>query len=111
MHLILELVGPEAAELGPNRRRVFMEAGGTIGRAPDSDWMLPKQFIYIARRHAVIRYANGDFYMVPTGVTGVAKGEPDRPHQSGETIRLADGDRIFIADHEVTVRITHDGEQ
>ena len=110
MQLTLELVGSEAAELGANRRRVFMEAGGSIGRAPDCDWVLPKQFVYVAPRHAVIRCTDGDFYMVPTGITGVAKGEPDKPHQSREAIRLADGDRIFIADHEVTVGITHNGD-
>ena len=110
MHLILELIGPDVAELGTNRRRVFTEAGGTIGRSSDCDWELPKQFVYAAPRHAVIRYADGAFYIEAIGVNGVAIGDPRNVLERGKPFRLGDGDVICMADSEIKATITRDNK-
>ena len=58
MILTLEVMGEQAAQLGAGRRKVFNAIGGTIGRLPDNDWVLPDP--YVSGRHALIRYLNGD---------------------------------------------------
>ena len=55
--LTLEATGPEAESLGPASRMRFRASGGTIGRTPDNDWVLPHALV--SGRHADITFANG----------------------------------------------------
>ena len=41
MAIKLRVISDQYRELGENRSRVFGVNGGTIGRAPDNDWVLP----------------------------------------------------------------------
>ena len=41
MAIKLRVISDHYRELGENRSRVFGVNGGTIGRAPDNDWVLP----------------------------------------------------------------------
>src|SRR5207302_11097018 len=64
MLLKLEVVGAQAGRLGEHRSVVFATEGGTIGRIPGNDWVLPDQFV--SSRHAAIQYADGQFYVIDT---------------------------------------------
>ena len=41
MAIKLRVISDQYRELGENRSRVFGVNGGTVGRAPDNDWVLP----------------------------------------------------------------------
>ena len=41
MVLTLEVIGQQASKLGASVRHVFNGVGGTIGRLPDNDWVIP----------------------------------------------------------------------
>ena len=41
MAIKLRVISDHYQELGEHRSRVFGVNGGTIGRAPDNDWILP----------------------------------------------------------------------
>jgi type VI secretion system FHA domain protein len=101
MNLILEVVSPNASDLGPGRRKAFGVEGGRIGRAPDSDWVLPNP--YVSRHHATVRCIGGTFYIEPTGENGVAVGAPDAMLPPSERYRLNHGDRLYIDEYEVSV--------
>jgi len=60
MYLTLEVVSPQAASLGADRRRIVSERGLTIGRVPGNDWVIPDP--YISKQHARISYSNGSFF-------------------------------------------------
>jgi predicted component of type VI protein secretion system len=53
MILTLEIVGSQAGSPRVVRRKVFERRGGTIGRLPENDWVLPHP--YVSSRHALVR--------------------------------------------------------
>jgi len=101
MTLTLEVIGPQAAALGPGHRKVFTADGGTIGRLPDNDWVLPDP--YISSHHARIRCRGNTFFIEDTSTNGVflnqnrlAKNQPQA---------LAEGDSISIEPYEIRASI------
>jgi type VI secretion system FHA domain protein len=105
MILTLEITGPEAARLGPERRKVFDASGGTIGRQSDCAWVL--QDPYVSARHALIRYVNGVFSIEDTrSRNGVFINTPDNRLDDGQAHALQPGDRILIEPYEIRVSIS-----
>jgi len=104
MTLTLEITGPDAGKLGADRRKVFDAAGGTIGRQSDCAWVL--QDPYVSGRHALIRYANGVYYIEDTrSRNGVFINTPDHRLDDGEAYALKAGDRILIEPYEIRVSL------
>lgn len=97
--LRLEIVGPQAAALGAAAAKVFGTSGGTIGRLPENDWVLPDP--YISSRHARIHWRNGQFLIEDTSSNGVFINSPDRRLGRGQFHPLQGGDRIFIDAYEI----------
>ena len=104
MTLTLEVVGPEADKLGAASRKVFHAAGGTIGRLPDNSWVLPDP--YVSSRHAVIRFANGVFYIEDISTNGIFINSPDNGLVRGTPYALKSGDWILIEPYEIRVVLT-----
>jgi predicted component of type VI protein secretion system len=75
MILTLDVSGPHAGKLGAARRKEFGVNGGTIGRLPDNDWVLPDP--YISSHHARIRCQGDTFYIEDTSTNGVFINSPD----------------------------------
>jgi len=103
MNLTLEVVSPNARDLGAQRRKVLGVEGGRIGRAPECDWVLPNP--YISRHHATIRWISGKFHIESTGENGVAVGSAQAMLPKLERRALNDGDRLFIDEYEIAVAI------
>lgn len=104
MILTLEITGPQTTKVGGANRKVFHEAGGTIGRAPDNDWVLPDR--YVSSRHAVIRYADGVYYIEDTSTNGVFINSPQNQLVGGHPYALKSGDWIIIDPYEIRVSIS-----
>ena len=60
--------GRPLAEQHPSA--IFTSEGGTIGRAPDNDLVLPDPEKFISREHANIRFENGEYYLADTSLAG-----------------------------------------
>jgi predicted component of type VI protein secretion system len=103
MILTLEITGPQAEKLGPAARKVFRRAGGTIGRLPGNDWALLDP--YVSSRHAVIRYADGTFFIEDTSTNGVFINSQDNRLAKGRPHALKSGDWIFIEPYEIRASI------
>jgi type VI secretion system FHA domain protein len=99
--LRLEIVGPQASALGAAASKVFRGSGGSIGRAPDNDWVIPDP--YISGHHARIHWRNGQYLLEDTSSNGVFLGSSDRRLPWGEFYALQNGDRIFIDAYEIRV--------
>lgn len=93
------------------RVREFPAVGGTIGRSPDSDWVLPDDSRYVSSRHAMIDYQGGAYYLVDTSRNGVFVNGADTPVGQGHPQRLFDGDQLRIGDFEVAVDISGGDEE
>jgi type VI secretion system FHA domain protein len=104
MILTLDVRGPEAAKLGAANQKVFHAVGGTIGRLPDNQWVLPDP--HVSGRHAVVLYASGVFYVEDTSTNGVCINSPDNRLARGQPYALTSGDRIFIEPFEIDASIT-----
>jgi type VI secretion system FHA domain protein len=103
MNLVLEVVGQNAQSLASERRKVFGVGGGSIGRAPECDWVLASP--YISRHHATVCCINGTFYIESTGDNGVAVNTPQAVLPQLERRALKSGDRLFIDEYEISVGI------
>jgi type VI secretion system FHA domain protein len=101
--LTLEIAPPHGPKLGSASRRIFRTDGGTIGRASDSDWVLPHT--KVSGRHALISYRDGVFYIEDRSKNGVYVNSaanrlaPGRPHP------LKSGDLLLIDPYEIHVSI------
>src|SRR5437016_3838746 len=104
MLLKLEVVGAQAGRLGEHRSVVFATEGGTIGRVPGNDWVLPDQFV--SSRHAAIQYADGQFYVVDTSSSnGVFLNAPNFRLEQGRPYPIKTGDRLLIDPFEIHVSV------
>lgn len=101
--LRLEIVGPQAAALGAAASKVFRAAGGSIGRSPDNDWVLPDP--YISGHHARIHWRDGQYLLEDTSSNGVFIGSTERRLPWGEFYALQNDDRIFIDAYEIRISI------
>ena len=101
MYLTLEVVSPQAASLGVDRRRVVGERGLTIGRGASNDWVFPDP--YISKEHARIRFSGGGFFIESLGRNAIAIGSPSNTLPGNRPQPLRSGDRLFIDQYEVIV--------
>ncbi len=104
MILTLEITGPHARDLGPAHRKVFGVDGGTIGRLPDNDWVLPDR--YVSNHHARIRFEGDTFYIEDTSTNGVFVNSPDNRLTRGKPQAIVSGDCIFIEPYEIPAAIS-----
>jgi type VI secretion system FHA domain protein len=101
MYISLEVVSPQAASLGAERRRTVGPAGLTIGRIAGNDWIFPDP--YISKRHARISYSNGAFYVEGLGRNAIAIGSIGNALPANKPQPLRNGDRLFIDQYEIIV--------
>ena len=110
MPLRLRVTSDSQALPRDQRVREFPAIGGTIGRAPDNDWVLPDDSRYVSSRHAVVDYQGGAYYLVDTSRNGVYVNGSDTPVGQGHPQRLFDGDQLRIGEFEIAVDISGNDE-
>jgi type VI secretion system protein len=107
MPLTLKIVSKQRHILGADSLRVFSVRGGSIGRAPDNDWVLPDPDRYISGHHAAIDYRDGAYYLRDNSTNGVYVNKSDHPVGRGAGIRLYDGDELRMGDYLFGVSIVN----
>jgi type VI secretion system protein len=105
MALRLQVISRHRQGLGERGTREFGQAGGTIGRSLESDWVLPDGQRYLSSRHASIDFRSGSYYIVDTSTNGVYVNDAEAPVGRGNPQRLFTGDRIRIGEYEMSVEI------
>ena len=105
MNLTLEVISANGSSMGGARRKVFSEAGGSIGRAADCDWVLPSPDKYVSRHHASVLFKYGQFYVKAEGENSVAVNDPNTPLSSDTPSPLKQGDRVYIDEYEILVSL------
>src|SRR3569833_2288385 len=105
MYLTLEVVSPQAASLGADRRRTVDQNGLTIGRAPGNDWVI--QDPYISKQHARIFFSKGSYFVESLGRNAIAIGSADNTIPVNQPRALRNGDRLFIDQYEMIVTTMH----
>jgi len=107
MPLTLKITSKQRHILGADSMRVFSVHGGSIGRAPDNDWVLPDPDRYISGHHAAIDYRTGNYYLRDNSTNGVFVNHSSEPVGRGTPIRLYDGDELRMGDYVFEVSIVN----
>ncbi len=107
MALVLKITSEHHELLEGDCEREFSEAGGTIGRSFQNDWILPDPDRYISGRHATVDFQGGAYYLADVSSNGVYINDDSKPLGKGNPRRLFDGDRIRMGDFEFLVALEH----
>jgi type VI secretion system protein len=105
MAIKLRVISDQYRELGEQRSRVFGVNGGTIGRAPDNDWVLPDPSRVVSGHHCEIEYRGGSYWLKDTSTNGVFVIDSDEPASITGPVVLRDGDRLSIGDYVLVVSV------
>ncbi len=105
MGLKLRVISEHYLALGPYRSWRFDTEGGSIGRAPDNDWILPDRNRYISRYHCTVSRRAGAWLLADTSKNGVFLNDDTEPLSSRGICTLRDGDRLSMGDYEVLISI------
>jgi type VI secretion system FHA domain protein len=107
MPLTLKITSRHRHILGADSIHVFNVHGGSIGRAPDNDWVLPDPDRYLSGHHAAVDYRSGAYYITDHSSNGVFVNDSDQPVGRGTALRLYDGDRLRMGDYQFDVNIVN----
>jgi type VI secretion system protein len=105
MAIKLRIISDQYRELGEHRARVFGVNGGSIGRAPDNDWVLPDQKRLVSGHHCDIEYRSGDYWIRDRSTNGVFVNESEESVSDTGPVALHDGDRLRLGDYEILVSV------
>ncbi|MCV9935403.1 type VI secretion system-associated FHA domain protein TagH [Boseaceae bacterium BT-24-1] len=105
MRLLLTVLGLQRSTLGDRSTHIFAEAGGTLGRSANCDWILPDERNTLSARHARISHNGRGFLITDTSTNGVYLNAVDAPLGRDQSAPLANGDTIYIADYIISVAI------
>ena len=105
MPLQLAIVSDHKDILGDDCVREFHEAGGTIGRSLENDWILPDPDQFISGKHATVDFQAGAYYLADISSNGVYVNDEEKPLGRGNPRRLFDGDRLRMGDFEFEVSL------
>jgi len=104
-NLKLELLNPHHIQSDQKPDMVFGDQGGVIGRGSDCDWILRCTRRLISRRHAIITYLDGQYYIQDASSNGIMLNDSSEPIPQGMCTPLQEGDVIFIGDLSIGVGI------
>jgi type VI secretion system protein len=105
MAIKLRVISDQYRELGEHRSRVFGVNGGSIGRAPDNDWVLPDPKRLVSGHHCDIEYRSGGYWLSDKSTNGVFVNESELPVVDTGPVALQDGDRLRMGDYEILVSV------
>jgi len=83
----------------------FGPGGGSLGRTPDSTWVLADPQRIISRVHARISFDNGRFRLTDQSMNGVYLNGAQSPLGAGMTVPLQDGDVFRLGHYQFKVSV------
>ena len=105
MAIKLRVISEQYRELGEDRSRVFGVNGGSVGRAPDNDWILPDVRRVVSGHHFVVQYHSGKYWLRDISTNGVYVNDAGEPASTVGRVELHDGDRLRLGDYELLVSV------
>lgn len=102
MALTLRVSSYQGDAMGTDGTRVF-QAGGSIGRTRENDWVLPDPERFVSGRHAVIALEQGKYVLVDCSTNGTIVNGREMPR--GGRVELRTGDLLTIGNYEVQVSV------
>ncbi len=110
MALIVEVISYKGVPPANPLSARFDHSGGSIGRSIDNQLSLPDQDKLISRRHGEIRCQGGAYSYTDASTGGTLLCDANRLLENGESVALADGDRLKIGEYELHIRIESEAQ-
>ncbi len=82
-----------------------------IGRAADSDFVLPDEDRVVSQHHAVIQPDNGAYYLIDESTNGTFINNAAERIAKGNKIRLHDGDVLKVGEYNCAISIIQQQDQ
>ena len=108
MDIMLEIISRQKHSATFPISHVFGEAGGYIGRSEESEWVLPDRTKKISRKHALISFDEGFFFLEDLSSNGVHLSLGHEPIGKGKRHRIEHGEGFTIGDYSIMARLLHD---
>ena len=107
MSLRLRVVSDHRRQLAERHTIVFGVSGGSIGRSPDNDWVLPDALRYVSAHHARVHFRDGHYFLEDLSTNGVFVNDQSEPlaKLGSSGYRLRNGDLLRLGDYQVVVAL------
>lgn len=105
MVLELLILKDPCREISKHRVRAFGVHGGSIGRSPDSFWVLPDPNGYVSGLHCTVSFRDGTYWLMDYSRNGVFLNGSRVSVGRGNEVPLRNEDRLRIAGYEMVVRL------
>ncbi len=111
MALTLTVINEASLRLGDRASHRWVGKGGTLGRAPNNDWVLSDPTMEISRCHARIRYQDGRYYLEDSSANGILLADGMTRLDPADPLLLQDGLEFLIGDCRICARIDTQEEE
>ena len=105
MDIMFEIVGRQKHSESLSVSHVFNETGGYIGRADDCEWVLSDRDRLVSRKHALITYENGDFYLEDASSNGVFLSPGHEAIGKRNRHKILHGQNFIIGEYTITAKL------
>ncbi|MCG8608911.1 MAG: FHA domain-containing protein, partial [Pseudomonadales bacterium] len=105
MKLVLSVITcPEGCGL-EGQTEEFGESGGSFGRGPANQWILPDPNRHVSSTHGRICFEAGTFYIVDSSTNGIYFNDDEYPLGPDNKQVLTDGDQLLFGDYTLQISI------
>lgn len=89
----------------------FSESGGTFGRGPSNQWILPDPSRHVSSTHGRVSYQAGQFFIEDASTNGTYMNNEEYPIGPGNKKLLSVGDLLVFGDYTLQVDIVEESKQ
>jgi type VI secretion system protein ImpI len=107
MDMLFEIVSRQKYSASFPAAHVFDEAGGYIGRSEECEWTLPDNARQISRKHALISFEDGEFFIEDVSANGIFRSLGNEPLGKGKRCKIAHGEGFVIGAYTIAARLLH----
>jgi len=86
----------------------FDESGGSFGRSPDNDLVLPDPNKYVSSRHGMVTFDNGSFSIHDQSSNGLYADNDEAPIGKGRSLLLKNGTSLKAGEYQMEIGISAD---
>lgn len=111
MDIMFEIVSRQKFSATFPVQHVFTEAGGYIGRSEECEWVLPDRSRKLSRKHAVVTFDDGHFYIEDVSSNGVYLSLGKERLAKGSRYKITHGEGFHVGEYSVTARLLHNPDK
>ncbi|RDH83839.1 MAG: type VI secretion system-associated FHA domain protein TagH [endosymbiont of Galathealinum brachiosum] len=101
---------PESVNLAETTK-TFDEAGGSLGRAKDNNWVLDDPERFLSSCHCQLSCENGQFYLTDLSTNGTFFNGAVNPMGKGTRLPINDGDSFELGDYSFSANVAGAAQQ